>query len=103
MKKILKQLKKMKRNLHRKAILFIMQAPKLRRFADPFADVFKEAIEDLAESEIFVFVGHFENKDHKELSKKNNTNSPAWNLNNGYLKNGTETVVLPYTIPIKED
>ena len=59
----------------------------------------------MAESEIFVFVGHFENIDLKELSIKigHHRMFPAWNLKNGYLKNGTEIVVLPYTIIIKEN
>lgn len=91
-------LEKLKLNLYRKAILFIMQNPRWRIVH--LADDFRKAIEDLADSEIFVFVGHFENKHSKAEKGKEEA---AWKLKNGYLKNGTETVVLPYTIPIKED
>jgi len=104
---ILKQLLEYKYILRKKAILLIMQTWEwLRigweRFENKMFFKVREDIKKLAESEVFVFVGHFENTFGKE--EENVFGKIGWwKLKDGILKNGTQTIVLPYTIQVKID
>jgi len=98
---VLDTLIKYKTILHKKSILMIMQSYQWDKLSNGYSteanrklvEKFTEVIENLAESNTYVFVGHFENNvEFKNIS---------WNLKDGYFKNGTETIVLPYTTPIE--
>merc|ERR1719410_1930090 len=80
-KSILKELLKYKSRLRKKAVLFIMQSFEWSSFQ---FELFRNVIEELYQSNVYVFVGHFENKVNVA-----NKGAP-WKLKNGILKNGTE-------------